>query len=163
MTIKAELSYLEFHNTKDKLESGFYRVVEADGELSYARVKASDWGGSAQVKWLSEDEYLDLRRQDQEIIDSWDMEYTEYARVNPIDLDEADFNNNSELFDQVVFGIEPTDSEASDLKNKYPAPTKSLGDLLREYQGSDVHQMSEVQYAEHCESVDQDRRNGVML
>lgn len=163
MTIKAELSYLEFHNTKDKLESGFYQVVEADGDLSYARVKASDWGGPAMVKWLSEDEYLDLRRQDQEVIDSWDMEYTEYARVNPIDLAEVDANNNSELFDQVVYGIEPTDGEASDLKNKYPPQVKSLADILREHMHADVRQMSEAQYAVHCESVEQNRRDGVTM
>lgn len=163
MTIKAELSYLEFHNTKDKLGSGFYLVVEVDGDLSYARVKASDWGGPALVKWLSEDEYLDLCRHDQEIIDSLDISYVARHYINHDDMAETDANNNSELFDLVVFGIEPTDGEDSDLKNKYPPPVKSLGDILREYMQPDIRQMDEAQYAEHCESVDQDRRDGVML
>lgn len=170
MTIKAELSYLEFHNSKEKLESGFYQVVEADGDLSYVLVKASDWGGPASVKWLSEDEYLDLRRQDQEIIDSWDMDCADYDRINPIDLEEVDHNNNSELFDQVVYGIEPSEYQESTqadydaaVKRRALSSPKTLGELLREHMSPDVRQMNEAQYAEHCESADQDRRDGVNL
>lgn len=163
MSVNAELSYLEFHNTKGKLASGFYRVVEADGELSYARVKANDSGVPSAVTWLSEDEYLDLRRQDQELLDLWDADYNEFNRMNPDDLAEVDANHNSELFDKVVYGIEPTESQVNDepVERRSVSEPKTLGEILREFKGTDVRDMSESQYAEHCEVADQNRRDGV--
>ena len=152
MTIIAELSYLEFHNTKEKLASGFYRVVEADGDLSYAWVKANDSNSSSQVKWVSEDEYVELRRQDYDILDDWDMHY-----ITANDMDEA-------LVDSWDYAMGRSENivvaDVADATDGIKIE-KSLGDILREFKDTDVRDMSESQYAEHCEVADQNRRDGV--
>lgn len=182
MAIKAELNYLEFHNTKDKLESGYYRVIEADGDTSIAKVNASPWRGPAGVTWMSEDEYIEMCRIDHELDWSWD--HDEFHRARPEDLAEAEYdhNHNSELFDQMVYGIEPDDltdtefnrmreqaldsnqhaSEAFD-RSMGSKKTPSLADLLRAAMEIDPRGMTDEQYAEHCEVAAQNHKDGIHL
>ncbi|ABY62842.1 hypothetical protein ST201phi2-1p008 [Pseudomonas phage 201phi2-1] len=94
MTIKAELNYLDFHNTKDKLEDGFYRVIESDGEENIALVKANSWNGPCRVTWMSEMEYLEHRRMDSYLSDDWDREGNEFRRISPEDLADVDLSED---------------------------------------------------------------------
>lgn len=55
--VHAEVDFLEFHNTKGTLQNGTYRVVEADGDISYAVL--GDLRGTLwfDIKWFTEAEY----------------------------------------------------------------------------------------------------------
>lgn len=184
-----ELSYLEFHNTKHKLASGYYKVTEADGDISFAKVTDHR---IPTVKWLTEDEYSYQSQKDKDLdvdlMDSWDRalhrDSDEFNRIQPEDLAEVEYdhNHNSELFDQLVYGIEPDDltdtelnrmreqalesnqneSEAFNRDMVAKKPT-SLADLLRAAMTTDYRGMTDEQYAEHCEIAEQNRRDGVDL
>jgi len=169
MTIQAELNYLDFHNTKDKLDDGFYRVIEADGEENIALVKANAWKGPCRVTWMSEMEYLEHRRMDHYLSEDWDREGDEFRRISPEDLAEADINSG--LFDDL------TDVEFNNLRSQALESNQhqsecfnrdmeakkepSLADLLREAMSIDPRHMTNEQYVEHCESAAQDKRDGV--
>lgn len=162
--VEAELSYLEFHKQKSSLANGTYRVVEHDGEINYAVL--GDCRGLLwfDLDWYTEDEYISYHETDaqlnaimdfdpdldEELMDSWDIAM---HRAPDASFDDAQFGQL--ITDQVkqvpVFQID------------IATEPKTLGEILREYQGTDVRQMSEGQYAEHCESVEQDRRDGVNL
>jgi hypothetical protein len=51
------VNYLEFHNTKNSLPRGTYRVVEADGSISYAAL--GEFRGLIwfDITWYTEEEY----------------------------------------------------------------------------------------------------------
>lgn len=55
--VHAEVGFLEFHNTKGTLQKGTYRVIEADGDISYAVL--GDFRGTLwfDIKWFTEAEY----------------------------------------------------------------------------------------------------------
>ncbi len=224
MTIKAELNFLEFHNSKDTLEPGFYRVVEEDGEVSFAAVSRYGWQRGSSVKWMTEDEYLEHLRMDQSLAEDWDRDGSEFRRISPEDLAETEANNadlspwelevmkqdDQRLCDEICLaGDDLSDVEFNQLRaqalesnqcqseafNSDMAKKKeaTLGDLLREalasptvqesggYQettleaaeafaarrlastGNDPRFMTTEQYAEHCEVVEQNRKDGVNL
>lgn len=93
---------------------------------------------------------------------------------------EYDLNHNSELFDQLVYGIEPDDltdtdfnhggdpalesnqneSEAFNRDMEAKKPT-SLADLLRVAMTIDPRAMTDEQYVEHCEVEAQNQRDGI--
>lgn len=155
--VLSELNYLEFHREKGKLENGTYRVIEHDGEINY--VVLGDCRGLLMfdIDWYTEDEYIDYRESDsrlnaimdfdpdldEDLMDSWDI-----AMHQPIGVSfPLDQHNTRDHSDYAIKGSD----------------TKTLGEILREFKGTDVRHIVEAQYAEHCESVDQDRRDGVML
>lgn len=163
--VLAELSYLEFYNSKRKLENGAYRVIEHDGEVNYAI------RGYYKIDWYSEDEYLNAlqhasycRRQDdftfddndsEELMDSWDnamisqegerladeismADHDEFRRIDP-----HDFANDDDRVDDDHLVVEMA------------APVKTLGELLREHWISEgrphieADDLSEAEYENH--------------
>ena len=136
MTIKADLNYIEFNNTKDKLEPGYYRVTEADGDISIAKVERRSWERNATITWKSEDEYLELARIDRELdedlMDSWDRamnrDEDEFRRIDPEDLAETDRNNELEAAHWRENRDMASDAGVRNVEQKAP----SLADLLRD-------------------------------
>lgn len=153
MSIKAELNYIEFHNTKEKLEPGYYRVIEADGDINIAKVERRNWERNATITWMSEQDHYHNVIMERDITEALRDGEDEFRRIDPLDLAEAeyDINHNSELFDALVYDIQPDDmtdteyntmranamesnqeaSEAFD-RDMEKKKTKSLADLLRE-------------------------------
>lgn len=201
MNIKAELNYIEFNNTKETLEPGYYRVVEADGEQNIARVERRSRKRNATITWLTEDDYAYKAQQDRELdeqlMDSWDRAMNqgsedEFRRIDPEDLAETDRNN--ELEDDHWRRNRELASDAG--ARNVEQPKVSLADLLRDAMagkvefteplvgtdggfavdesgleaeqddddipGTDPRGMSDAQYDELCETVEQNRRDGVL-
>lgn len=99
MNIKTELNFLEFHNTKDKLEPGYYRVTEADGDISIAKVEHRSWERNATITWLSEDEYIEICHMTHRELD-WSWEHGEFHRIQPEDLAEVEYDMHCVGVDQ---------------------------------------------------------------
>lgn len=55
--VTAEIGFLEFYNTKNKLSAGTYEVIESDGSKSYCAV-TGDGGIFQNETWYSEEEYI---------------------------------------------------------------------------------------------------------
>lgn len=200
MTIKADLNYIEFNNTKETLEPGYYRVTEADGDISIAKVERRSWERNATITWKSEDEYLELVRQDadldEQLMESWDRAMSrgddEFRRIDPEDLAETDRNNELEAAHWRENRELASDAGARNVEQKTP----SLADLLRDAMagnvefseplaghdggfavdeagleaeqddddipGTDPRDMSDTQYDQLCETVEQNRRDGMI-
>lgn len=148
--VLSELSYLEFHREKSKLANGTYRVIEHDGEINYAVL--GDFRGLSMfdLDWYTEDEYIGYRESDSRLNSIMDFDP---------DLDE-------DLMDSWDFAMGRSDNvvvaEVATAEDGFKVE-KSLGDILREHIQADTRSMDDTQYAEHCESVEQNRRDGVTL
>lgn len=136
MAITAEMNYLDFHNAKDNLAPGHYRVIEADGDTSIAKVVEWVDHRLPTVTWLTEDEYSAKLEEDKALADSW-----EYSRITPDDLAEAD-----RLADEVSQAEYPSHHEylASNVNT-------TLADILREAMSTDSRNPL----------VEQNRKDGV--
>lgn len=107
--VLAELSFLEFHQQKGKLEGGTYRVVEHDGEINYAVLGECHGTLVFDIDWYTEDEYISYGEDDarlnaimdfdpdldEDLMDSWDnaMISQEGERLaDEISMAEAEFD-----------------------------------------------------------------------
>lgn len=129
MSIIAEMNSVEFYQTKNQLASGYYRVIEHDGDVNIAQVQAAHIRGYADVTWFSEDEYLEHKRWDDELSRDWDT------------------NENSELYDSLVYGVDPQDEEDFNHNRKVAIVNRGIFD------GVDYSLVSDAEHAELLKSV----------
>lgn len=149
--VEAELNYLEFHNTKGTLANGTYRVIEADGDVSYAVL--GDCRGTLffDIKWFTEAEYESAiqeqaydQRQDafferdleEELMDSWDIAMVaEEGRRRADEIPFEDHDLEGERWNQMIADQANGDSHAMDDAQSVCADVaadKTLADYLRE-------------------------------
>lgn len=145
--VLAELSFLEFHQQKGKLESGTYRVVEHDGEINYAVLGTCRGTLIFDIDWYTEDEYIsygeaDARLNaimdfdpdlDEDLMDSWD-----YAMGRETDTrlaDEISMADHDEFRRVSAEDFANDDDRVDDehLIVEMSKPGKTLGELLREH------------------------------
>lgn len=136
MTIKAELTYLDFHNAKENLATGYYRIIESDGEVSIAKVVEWSDNRTPTVTWCTEAEYQELSSLDQQLSDSWDSKHTVTDRK-----DQTECVSHHDY-----------------LK---PVCNTTLADLLQSALQIDPRDMSKEEYAELCELAAQNRKDHV--
>ena len=148
--VHAEVGFVEFHNTKATLPRGTYRVIEADGDISYAVL--GEYRGTLvfDIKWFTEAEYetaiydqvLAARndcdffddRDGEELMDSWNEAIhvqdnglgVEIEHVEDGDLTDTEFN-------QMVGEVyERNEEESRAFGKSMSSEPKTLGELLRE-------------------------------
>jgi hypothetical protein len=153
--VHAEVDFLEFHNTKGTLPKGTYKVVEADGDTSYAVL--GDFRGD--IKWFTEAEYESAiqeqmfnQRQDdalddimrsgddfddddrEELMDSWDdAMHRDHDEQRRFDSRAEDSNITDTEFNQYVDDTYKCNEAASvAFDERMAKPVKTLGELLRE-------------------------------
>lgn len=134
MEIKATLSALDFYNQKSGLQDGAYEVVEHDGEINIAVVH-----GLQEIRWYDQGEWVEvqeeLRREllfegNMRSMDEWDS-----LLDDPNDgLEDIDYNahNCGHMNEGMGDDCSARNLDEIPLKNKYPEPVKTLGELLRE-------------------------------
>lgn len=84
--VTAEIGFLEFYNTKNKLAAGTYEVIEADGSKSYCAV-TGDGGIFQNETWYSEEDYEKFQQDYRD-----DRMFEANMSWNPEDLAESDVN-----------------------------------------------------------------------
>lgn len=143
--IKAEIGFLEFHNTKGSLGAGTYQVTEADGETSYAVI-----GQYGALEWFSEREYEDAiqgqaynqsldDRLDGMWTDAMHRDHHEFSRVDAMqfveDVTDTEFNRYvSDVYANSEFDSHAFDDSMEAVSDM--AAEKTLGQLLREQMAS---------------------------
>lgn len=147
MAIKAELNYIEFNNTKDKLEPGYYRVTEADGDISIAKVERRSWERNATITWLTEDEYSYKAQQDRELdeqlMESWDQHWCDNREL-PMSDEDREYNRRIAIENRGVWeGVDYAAMDVAEWRKlctelNIPQPPKVLAELLREAMAGNV-------------------------
>lgn len=156
MEILAKLSALEFYRQQPELREGAYEVVEHDGEISIAVVKARNL-----AKWYDQAEWVEYQEELKRELDFepiWDsllddpndgmdlLEAHEYLdrqfdpeHAKALELSDDDCNDCAACSDcckpldpNMRLHFDSTLVDETPLKNKYPESTKTLADLLRE-------------------------------
>lgn len=116
MAIEREMNYIEFNNKKETLPVGYYRVEEADGDFSIAKVTHPSWARTAQVEWLDENEYahrieMENAARDTREDEYWDRAAT-YSTVDVVAERYESIDASARLMDnEVVCRNEPDPAE----------------------------------------------------
>lgn len=158
MEIKAKLSALDFYNQKSGLQDGAYEVIEHDGEINIAVVqglKETRWYD--QGEWQEHEDEVHRELMFESNMNAMDdfMDGEHWSQTDS-DIDPSHYNdcngcgtchlcddhlsidgeyterNYGHMNDGMGDDCSARSLDEMPLKNKYPEPVKTLGELLRE-------------------------------